>query len=43
MLGIEPAANVAEVAVQKGLPTLVEFFGVRDGAQPGAGVAAPTC
>jgi 2-polyprenyl-3-methyl-5-hydroxy-6-metoxy-1,4-benzoquinol methylase len=28
VLGIEPAANVAEVAVQKGLPTLVAFFGV---------------
>jgi SAM-dependent methyltransferase len=28
VLGIEPAANVAEVAVHKGLPTLVEFFGV---------------
>ena len=28
VLGIEPAANVAEVAVQKGLPTLVKFFGV---------------
>ena len=27
-LGIEPAANVAEVAVEKGVPTLVEFFGV---------------
>ena len=27
VLGIEPAANVAEVAVQKGVPTLVEFFG----------------
>ncbi len=27
VLGIEPAANVAPVAVQKGVPTLVEFFG----------------
>jgi SAM-dependent methyltransferase len=28
VLGIEPAANVAEVAVENGVPTLVEFFGV---------------
>jgi SAM-dependent methyltransferase len=27
VLGVEPAANVAEVAVEKGIPTLVEFFG----------------
>jgi SAM-dependent methyltransferase len=27
VLGIEPAANVAKVALQKGIPTLVEFFG----------------
>ena len=27
VLGIEPAANVAPMAVQKGVPTLVEFFG----------------
>jgi SAM-dependent methyltransferase len=26
VLGVEPAANVAAVAVQKGIPTLVEFF-----------------
>jgi hypothetical protein len=26
-LGIEPADNVAKVAVEKGVPTLVEFFG----------------
>lgn len=29
VLGIEPAANVAKVAVDKGVPTLVEFFGTR--------------
>jgi SAM-dependent methyltransferase len=28
VLGVEPAANVAEVAVEKGIPTIVEFFGV---------------
>ena len=27
VLGIEPAANVAAVATQKGVPTLVKFFG----------------
>jgi SAM-dependent methyltransferase len=27
VLGVEPAANVAEVAVDKGIPTVVEFFG----------------
>jgi 2-polyprenyl-3-methyl-5-hydroxy-6-metoxy-1,4-benzoquinol methylase len=27
-LGVEPAANVAEVAVEKGIPTTVQFFGV---------------
>jgi SAM-dependent methyltransferase len=32
VLGIEPAANVAEVAIQKGIPTVVAFFG-RDTAR----------
>jgi hypothetical protein len=27
VLGVEPAGNVAKVALQKGIPTLVEFFG----------------
>jgi SAM-dependent methyltransferase len=27
VLGVEPAANVAEVAVAEGIPTVVEFFG----------------
>jgi hypothetical protein len=29
VLGIEPAANVAQVAESKGIPTLVEFWGVK--------------
>ena len=29
VLGIEPSANTAEVAVQKGIATVVDFFGVR--------------
>ncbi len=29
VLGVEPAANVAEVAVGRGIPTRVEFFGER--------------
>jgi 2-polyprenyl-3-methyl-5-hydroxy-6-metoxy-1,4-benzoquinol methylase len=29
VLGVEPAANVAEVALGKGIPTAVEFFGRR--------------
>ncbi|MBI3408489.1 MAG: methyltransferase domain-containing protein [Planctomycetes bacterium] len=27
VLGVEPAANVAKAAIEKGVPTLVEFFG----------------
>ncbi len=33
VLGIEPAANVAKVAEEKGIPTLVRFFGREDGAR----------
>jgi SAM-dependent methyltransferase len=29
VLGVEPAANVAKVAQDKGIPTLVQFFGVQ--------------
>src|SRR5271170_787813 len=29
VLGIEPAANVAKVAVEKGVPSLVRFFGTK--------------
>ena len=29
VLGIEPAANVAEVAIEQGVPTRVEFFGAQ--------------
>jgi len=29
ILGIEPAANVAEVAVKNGIPSMVKFFGVK--------------
>ena len=29
VLGIEPAANVAKVAVEKGVPTMVRFFGTQ--------------
>jgi SAM-dependent methyltransferase len=28
VLGVEPSANVAEVAIQKGIPTVVKFFGL---------------
>jgi 2-polyprenyl-3-methyl-5-hydroxy-6-metoxy-1,4-benzoquinol methylase len=29
ILGVEPAANVAQTAIAKGIPTLVEFFGTK--------------
>jgi SAM-dependent methyltransferase len=36
VLGIEPAANVAETAIQKGIPTCVEFFGTDTARRLGA-------
>lgn len=36
VLGVEPAANVASVAVDKGIPTLVEFFGVETASRMAA-------
>ena len=32
VLGVEPAANVAKVAVEKGVPTTVQFFGAESAA-----------
>jgi 2-polyprenyl-3-methyl-5-hydroxy-6-metoxy-1,4-benzoquinol methylase len=29
VLGVEPAANVAATAIRKGIPTIVEFFGLK--------------
>lgn len=36
-LGVEPAGNVAKVATEKGVPTLVKFFGAQDGSGDGGG------
>lgn len=33
VLGIEPAANVAKVAVEKGIPTTVQFFGLKSAGE----------
>lgn len=33
VLGVEPAANVAAVAVERGIPTTVEFFGAAVGSR----------
>ncbi len=43
VLGIEPAANVAKVALQKGIPTLVEFFGVQTGPLAARASPPPIC
>jgi len=37
VLGIEPAANVARVAIQKGIPSLVEFLGAAKAEEIAAG------
>ena len=29
MLGVEPAANVARVAIEKGIPSRIDFFGAK--------------
>ncbi len=42
VLGVEPAANVAEVAVAKGIPTEVAFFGVETARATRRGAARPT-
>ena len=38
VLGIEPAANVAALAIEPGVPTRVEFFGVATAQRPCAPV-----
>ena len=35
VLGIEPAANVAQVAIQKGIPTTTKFFGIQTASELG--------
>ena len=36
-LGIEPAANVAKVAVENGIPTVVKFFGEKTAREVASG------
>jgi SAM-dependent methyltransferase len=40
ILGVEPAENVAKVANQRGIPTIVDFFGEKLGAELGASTPA---
>jgi len=40
VLGIEPTANTAQVAIDKGIPTLVEFWGVQTARTVAAGTQA---
>ncbi len=37
VLGVEPAANVAEAALKKGIPTIVKFFGTKTAHELAAG------
>jgi SAM-dependent methyltransferase len=37
VLGVEPAANVAQAAIQKGIPTVVKFFGRKTAQELSAG------
>jgi SAM-dependent methyltransferase len=37
VLGVEPARNIARVAIEKGIPTLVEFFGEKTAERLAAG------
>src|SRR5260370_28397698 len=41
VLGIEPAANVAAVAIQRGIPSLVKFFGSATAPEPTPSRHAP--
>ena len=34
VMGIEPAGNVAQAALKKNVPTLIDFFGLRSGETP---------
>ena len=43
MLGIEPAANVAEVALESGVPTDVAFFGEAGRRDLAARARRPIC
>lgn len=41
VLGIEPAANVAKVAIEKGIPSVVRFFGRQSAAEIAAQYGRP--
>ena len=43
VLGIEPAGNIAEVAIKRGVPTLASFFGVETAKELGLKINMLTC